>query len=64
MAQHQQFEPGWKAPNDGDYIEVGEHPDSAGIHDPQTVHLRKGESFPRTRNGNRKWARVKPHDTK
>lgn len=61
MAQHRQFEPGWEVPNDGTYVEVGEHPDSAGIHNPKQVHLHKGDLFPGTTNGNRKWTKVKPH---
>jgi hypothetical protein len=64
MGQHRQFEPGWEVPNDGDYIEIGEHPDSAGIHNPNIVHLHKGDYFPHTTNRERKWARVKPHNTK
>ncbi|MBX5435971.1 MAG: YjzC family protein [Alicyclobacillaceae bacterium] len=59
MGQHNQFEPGWEVPNDGEYVEVGEHPDSGNLHDPKRVMLRKGDRFPRTSNPNRKWTRVK-----
>ncbi len=64
MGQHHQFEPGWEVPNDGDYIEIGTHPDSAGIHHPKKVHLRRGQIFPHTTNGDRKWVRMKAHNTK
>ncbi|QSO54469.1 YjzC family protein [Alicyclobacillus curvatus] len=57
MGQHNQFEPGWKVPNDGEYVEVGEHPDSNNLSHPKKVRLRKGDIFPHTTNGNRKWTR-------
>ncbi|WP_420535288.1 YjzC family protein [Alicyclobacillus herbarius] len=64
LGQHKQFEPGWEVPNDGFYIEVGEHPDSASIRDPQKVYLKRGDTFPETSNGNRKWVRMKNHNAK
>ncbi len=64
VGQHKQFEPGWEVPNDGFYIEVGEHPDSASIRDPRKVHLKRGDTFPATSNHNRKWVRMKAHNTK
>jgi len=64
MGQHMLFNPGWEAPNDGEYIEVGEHPDSAGIHHPKKIHLDKGDKFPETSNPDRLWTRIKPHSTK
>ncbi|GGJ01503.1 hypothetical protein GCM10010885_08380 [Alicyclobacillus cellulosilyticus] len=65
MGQHNQFEPGWEVPNDGEYIEIGEHPDSGNhIRNPRRVRLRKGDTFPETTNGNRKWTRVRGHHWK
>lgn len=62
--EHNQFEPGWEVPNDGVYREIGEHPDSEGIQHARELHLHKGDRFPRTTNGNRKWTRVKNGDVK
>lgn len=62
MSQHNQFEPGWEVPNDADYVEVGEHPDSANLKDPKQIHLHKGDIFPKTTNAERKWARIKEHN--
>lgn len=61
MGQHNQFEPGWEVPNDGVYVEVGEHPDSANLRQPQKVQLRKGDAFPITGNKNRKWTKYRGH---
>lgn len=61
MGQHNQFESGWEAPNDGVYVETGEHPDSANLLKPRTVRLRKGDTFPSLGNKNRKWTRLKGH---
>lgn len=58
--QHNVFEPGWEVPNDGWYVEVGEHPDSGNLLHRQKVHLKKGDTFPDTGNKNRKWRRVHP----
>ena len=57
MAQRNQFEPGYKAPNNGWYIEIGETGREASITDPKIVHLAKGEPFPETTNEDRKWTR-------
>jgi hypothetical protein len=62
--EHNQFEVGWKAPNDGVYREIGEHPDSEGISHPREIHLKKGEPFPEPTNAHRKWTRVKNGDVK
>lgn len=61
MGQHNQFEPGWEVPNDGEYVETGEHPDSRNLKNPKHVHLEKGETFPSTSDPDRKWTRVKGH---
>jgi hypothetical protein len=57
MGEKTEFEPGDKAPNDGEYIEIGENDFHMGINDPQQVSLKKGEPFPETKNKNRKWAK-------
>ncbi|OXS56641.1 YjzC family protein [Cohnella sp. CIP 111063] len=59
MGEQTQFEPGQRAPNDGEYVEIGENAFHMGVNDPQHVHLRKGEKFPDTSNHNRKWKKVK-----
>ncbi|MFB5190271.1 YjzC family protein [Alicyclobacillus fastidiosus] len=59
MGEWSEFNPGYEVPNTGVYIEVGEHPDSGDLTAPQRVHLHKGDKFPRTTNGNRKWRRIK-----
>ena len=61
MGQHNQFEPGWEVPNDGTYVEIGEHPDSANPKNPKSVHLQKGDTFPMTSHPKRKWTREKGH---
>ncbi len=57
MGQRNQFEPGDKAPNNGVYIETSEvnYPIPTGISDPQEIKLKRGETFPETKNQNRKW---------
>ncbi|WP_419670142.1 YjzC family protein [Alicyclobacillus macrosporangiidus] len=57
LGQNNVFEPGWEVPNDGWYVEIGEHPDSQNLHNPNRVYLKKGDAFPHTRNRNRKWTR-------
>jgi hypothetical protein len=57
MGEKTEFEPGDKAPNSGEYMEVGERAFHMGIEDPQIVTLEKGASFPETKNHNRKWKR-------
>ncbi|WEK54229.1 MAG: YjzC family protein [Candidatus Cohnella colombiensis] len=59
MGEQRQFEPGQRAPNDGEYIEMGEDSFHMGINDPQHVTLQKGEKFPKTTNHNRKWIKHK-----
>ncbi|EPZ43573.1 YjzC family protein [Alicyclobacillus acidoterrestris] len=59
MGERSEFNPGYKVPNTGVYIEVGEHPDSDGLTAPKRVRLHKGDRFPTTTNENRKWHRVK-----
>ncbi|WP_159888096.1 YjzC family protein [Paenibacillus puerhi] len=58
MGEWSQFRPGDKAPNDGEYMEVGEDAFHMGINDPKIVKLKKGDAFPDTSNHNRKWKRM------
>lgn len=55
MGERSQFEPGDRAPNDGEYIEIGERAFHMGIENPKHVYLQKGERFPDTTNEDRKW---------
>ncbi|AHD07766.1 YjzC family protein [Paenibacillus larvae] len=57
MGEKSQFVPGDKAPNDGEYMEIGENAFHMGINDPQIIKLKKGDPFPETSNHNRKWKR-------
>lgn len=57
MGEKSQFSPGDTAPNDGQYIEIGENAFHMGINNPKTVTLQQGETFPETSNHNRKWKR-------
>ena len=57
MGEKTEFRPGEHAPNEGEYIEIGENDDIMGINDPLIVTLSKGEAFPKTTNHNRKWTR-------
>jgi hypothetical protein len=59
MGEQTQFEPGQIAPNDGEYMEIGEDSFHMNINDPKHVELRKGQHFPETSNHNRKWKKVK-----
>lgn len=59
MGEQTQFNPGDHAPNNGTYIETGERDRIMGINDPLTIDLKKGESFPDTKNDDRKWVRKK-----
>ncbi|CAG7643299.1 hypothetical protein PAESOLCIP111_04458 [Paenibacillus solanacearum] len=58
MGEWSQFRPGDKAPNDGEYMEVGEDAFHMGISNPQMITLQKGDEFPMTTNHNRKWKKV------
>ncbi|GAB2717090.1 YjzC family protein [Paenibacillus thermoaerophilus] len=55
MGEPTHFRPGDKAPNDGEYIEVGEYNPHMGITDPKHITLKKGERFPETTNDRRHW---------
>ncbi|MBP1994620.1 YjzC family protein [Paenibacillus eucommiae] len=57
MGEKTQYNPGDHAPNDGEYIEIGENDFHMGINNPKMVTLQKGDHFPDTSNHNRKWRR-------
>ncbi|WP_028558702.1 YjzC family protein [Paenibacillus pinihumi] len=59
MGEWTEYRPGDKAPNDGNYIEVGENDFHMGIENPKKIHLNKGDQFPDTSNHNRKWKKLK-----
>ncbi|MCZ1265638.1 MULTISPECIES: YjzC family protein [Paenibacillus] len=58
MGERTEFEPGDKAPNDGEYTEVGEKSFHTEINNPKRITLQKGEAFPETSNQNRKWKKL------
>lgn len=47
MGEKSQFVPGDKAPNDGEYMEIGENAFHMGINDPQIIKLKKGTLSPK-----------------
>lgn len=47
------FKPGQKAPNSGDYLEMGET--GSNVKNPKHISLDKGQIFPETSNHNRVW---------
>lgn len=53
MGENRHFRPGYKAPNDGVYIEIGET--GSSVVNPKQVRLRAGQRFPETSNHNRLW---------
>ncbi|MED5018205.1 YjzC family protein [Paenibacillus chibensis] len=55
MGEKTEFEPGDKAPNPGVYMEVGEASFHTEIQDPKMITLERGETFPETKNKDRKW---------
>lgn len=57
MGEWTHYNPGDHAPNDGQYIEIGENAFHMGVNNPKIVTLKKGDPFPETSNHNRKWKR-------
>ncbi|MDF2557095.1 MAG: YjzC family protein [Bacillales bacterium] len=57
MGQQHRFKANQKAPNNGEYIEVGETGDN--VKNPKKVKLHAGDDFPETTNGNRQWMHVR-----
>lgn len=58
MGEPTRFRAGDKAPNDGEYIEVGEYNPIMGVQDPKRVKLKKGQRFPDTTNDRRHWMKM------
>lgn len=61
MGEKTEFEHGDTAPNNGTYIEIGENDVHMGINDPKQIVLKKGDTFPDTKNKNRKWTKKGNH---
>lgn len=59
MGEQTQFQPGEYAPNNGFYMEISEDSQYGSVQDPQIIRLTRGERFPETTNGNRKWTHRK-----
>ncbi|SFA78894.1 MULTISPECIES: YjzC family protein [unclassified Bacillus (in: firmicutes)] len=57
MGQNRQFKPGQKAPNNGEYIEIGET--GSTVNNPKKIRLKAGDSFPENSNHNRIWSYVR-----
>lgn len=55
MGERTRFSIGDQAPNDGEYMEIGENAFHMGIEDPGHIYLHKGEHFPKNSNDDRKW---------
>lgn len=55
MGERTEFSQGDRAPNGGEYIEVGENDFHMGINNPRHVTLEKGDPFPEPTNKDRKW---------
>jgi YjzC-like protein len=54
MGQSRQFRAGEKAPNNGEYIEIGET--GSMVKNPQKLRLKAGDRFPENSNHNRLWS--------
>jgi hypothetical protein len=59
MGETSRFRGGDKAPNNGEYMEVGESSMHMGVENPKHVYLHKGEHFPKNSNADRKWVKMK-----
>lgn len=55
MGEDTRFEWGQKAPNNGEYIEIGENAFHMSIENPQHVYLHKGDKFPKNSKQDRVW---------
>jgi hypothetical protein len=53
MGENRRFRAGYKAPNDGIYIEIGE--EGSSVVNPRQVRLKAGQRFPENSNHNRIW---------
>ncbi|MDF2921127.1 MAG: YjzC-like protein [Paenibacillaceae bacterium] len=57
MGEASRFTVGQQAPNDGEYMEIGNHAVHMSINNPKHVHLKKGERFPENTNDDRVWVK-------
>lgn len=55
MGERTRFESGDRAPNDGEYMEIGKNDFHMGIESPKHVYLEKGDFFPKNSNEDRLW---------
>ncbi|MDX8361405.1 YjzC family protein [Cytobacillus sp. IB215316] len=53
MGQSHRFRSGQRAPNNGEYVEVGETGDN--VKNPKKIRLKAGDPFPEASNHNRHW---------
>ena len=53
MGERRRFRAGFKVPNDGVYIEIGE--DGSSVMNPRLVKLKAGQQLPENSNHNRIW---------
>ncbi|QGG58490.1 YjzC family protein [Paenibacillus sp. B01] len=58
MGERTKFVAGFKAPNDGWYMEAGEDSFHMGISHPKKISLKKGQHFPKNTNHNRVWVKM------
>lgn len=57
MGQNRHFKHGQKAPNNGEYIEIGET--GSNVVNPKKIRLKAGDHFPENSNHNRHWTYVR-----
>lgn len=57
MGERSRYTVGQKAPNDGEYMEIGDHSVHMGINNPKHIYLKKGEHFPENTNDDRVWVK-------
>lgn len=57
MAEQSRFHEGDKAPNDGEYMEIGSNAFHMSIEHPKHVRLKKGQHFPKNTNDDRVWVK-------
>lgn len=57
MGEQSRYTVGQKAPNDGEYMEVGDSSVHMGVKNPKHIHLKKGERFPENSNDDRVWVK-------
>lgn len=57
LGQNRHFKHGQKAPNNGEYIEIGET--GSNVVNPKKIRLKAGDPFPENSNHNRHWTYVR-----